>query len=542
MSTTDFTPDRSAAIRQLLLDTVADEPRRRRRLQILLTSVLSGVAVALAGGTAALALTGAIHLGSGDTPPPAAPAPTPPGTPPPTPARTLTPKPAPPPLVQSAPVLPHDVDSLRPTTRWSLDLPGDPICTSANAYTLSDARVVYVSGLRPKEYEGSDCIDHVGEDFGVTLVDTSDGTVLWQREWKFTPKNIAFGVGFEVLGTSGRAVFASAEAGVGPHDVLDLTTGETVGTFEPGWSGFTPARDMRAVPDGSGDVLTIQHFLDAQGRTAADDILTRSDPADFAHPKWSRPVGMGGSELGFIVPGGAAMNLDGWTQSGIHRTTMIELQTGQSSLVPGNVNVYRPMSRILLGSTQSPPNGQTELVAYGSGGQKLWSRTASQAAQVFPAASPGTVPGLVNGYQTSDTGELFVKDAQTLTLIDQATGAERWAIPIPACFTRMSTLVPAMLDARRDVFLLGSAETSCAVSHESGAVVDGPSIPVDGPFFQVFGLTHRYDYDSPAASGAAHDLATGELLWTRERHDFESWRFDGGYLVAGWSNHIESIG
>ncbi len=62
MTAEEFSDERTTALRQLLLDTIADEPRRRRRFQLALTSILAAVAVVLAGGTAALAMTG-VELG-----------------------------------------------------------------------------------------------------------------------------------------------------------------------------------------------------------------------------------------------------------------------------------------------------------------------------------------------------------------------------------------------------------------------------------------------------------------------------------------------
>ena len=535
MSTTDFTPERSAAIRQLLIDTVADEPRRRKRLQILLTSVLSGVALVLAGGTAALALSGVIHLGGGETPPAPVPSPTQTVTPTPTPTPTPTATPTERPLVQTAPVLPHDVDQLRATQRWSLDLPGDPECTGTITYTLSDARAVYVSGLRPKEYEGSDCINQVGEDMGVTLVDTSNGQILWQREWTFTPKSMAFGTGFAVLGTSGRAVFASPEAGTGPHDVLDLATGRTVGTFEPGWEGFRPNRDMEAVPGDSGDVVVVQHFWDADGRAVSDDVVTRADPSDFGHPRWSVPVGLRGVDLGAVAPGGTAMELQGYVAaSSANQTVLLDLQTASTSSVDGFS--VQPMSQILYARSSS------QLSAYSPAGQLLWSRPLAEGSSVSPAYSPGTTPGLVNGYRMPDTGELFILDPSSLTLIDQTTGEVRWTIPTPACMRGDYDTKVGVLDVRRDAFLLPSSEPECAVSHSTGQSVEAPSLPNDR-FSGPIGLTHRYTYafgaDDP---GSAYDLQTGDRLWTRERHDYDSWSFDGGYLVSHHRNHIESIG
>ena len=71
MTTTPaFDPARSAAIRQLLVDTVDAAPQRERRLRFGMVAALTGIALAIAGGTAALAAAGVIHLG--------APAPAPP--------------------------------------------------------------------------------------------------------------------------------------------------------------------------------------------------------------------------------------------------------------------------------------------------------------------------------------------------------------------------------------------------------------------------------------------------------------------------------
>lgn len=544
MSTTDltpdFTPERSAAIRQLLIDTVADEPRRRRRLQILLTSVLSGVALVLAGGTAALALSGALHFGGDDVPAPPAPTPTPSITPTP----TATPTPAPTatarPLVQSAPVLPHDVDSLRPTTRWSLDLPGDPECTGATAYTLSDARAVYVSGLRPKEYEGSDCINHLAEDIGVTLVDTSDGTVLWQREWRFTPKEIGFGTGFEVLGTSGRGVLAFGNAADGPHEVLDLTTGRTVGAFaQPDWPRFRPNRDMRAVPGDSGDLILLKHDEDADGRPTGTDTVYRVDPSHADDPEWSRTVPLTYADLGFTAREGTVITLHGGDASTGHETSMLlDLDTGETTSI--RAQQPTPMSQALVGEARDPQGGPMQVIAYGPDGGKLWTHVTSPSASVFAATTPDTVPAVVNGFQQGDTGELFVADTDLITLLDQSTGEARWSVPTSRCFPAGFQPYDAVLDVGRDAFVLVAGDTRCALSHETGALVEAPTLPLQN--YTVYGLTHAYTFSGADDPGVAYDLGSGAKIWSRERHDWEGWRFDGGYLVSHRLNHIESIG
>ena len=151
-----FDPARSAAIRELLAETVATARPRPDRTKFAIITALTAVALALAGGTAALALTGVIRFGS---PAPApAPAPTTSVTPTPTPTPTPT---ASGPRVQvtSTVVFPHDVDALPSQPRWSLDLPGiDDGCRMRPLeYDLSDGLAVFLTGTRPKDYEVGDC-------------------------------------------------------------------------------------------------------------------------------------------------------------------------------------------------------------------------------------------------------------------------------------------------------------------------------------------------------------------------------------------------
>lgn len=533
MSTTEFTPERSAAIRQLLIDTVEDEPRRRRRLQILLTSVLSGVAVALAGGTAALALTGVLHFGSGDTPP--APAPTPTQTVTPTPSPTPGPKPTSAPLVDPGVIEPHDVDSLRATTRWSLDLPGVSDCTGIRAFTLSDARAVLVSGLRPKEYEGAgDCGSQKAQHYGVTLVDTSNGTVVWQREWRFTQEKPDYRVGFTVLGTSGRAVFVDPDPTAGPHDVLDLATGATVGAFHPGGDDFTPLQDMQAVPGDSGDVLVLTHKRDSAGREVEDTVM-RVRTTDPAGPVWSTSLGKVESTLDEPVPGSSVVTAQGWNlTNSTYQTSFIDLETGEPTAVSGQQ--VSTMSQILVGRPYASQGTPFDLTGYGSDGHPVWTKSVAPGGFLFAANAPGEQ---VLG--SPDTGQFFVADRATITLFDQQTGDQVWSVPTPTCIA--NGLIPerAMLDAANDAFVLWSGADHCELSRTTGAPVGNlDSVSMGG--IQLFGLTNVYTYDGESQPGAAYDLTTGTRLWSIERTGWPSWSFVGGYLVSRRGNHIESIG
>lgn len=540
MSTTGFTPERSAAIRQLLIDTVADEPRRRKRLQILLTSVLSGVALVLAGGTAALALSGVIHLGGDDTPP--APVPTPTQTVTPTPTPTPTPSPTPTrPLVQSAPVQPHDVDSLPASPRWSLDLPGQSNgCTYVGAYTLSDSRAVYVSGLRPKEYEGSDCYNETTEDLAVTLVDTSDGRVIWTREWAFTPEHIEQSTAFVILGTSGRALLAYPEPGVGPHDVLDLASGRTTGQFvAPGDMQLN--RYLRAVPGDSGDVVIAKAQRDTDGRYVEDDVLMRVDPRDVAHPVWTTTAGLRGVDFREPTDGGAAIPITGDGGEGKPNTSrMLDLATGDTSELVGQL--AWGMSQVTMATSFPQPDGPGVLRAYGDDGDVVWWRSFSHEDQLLRAEAPGTSTQVFNG-STPDTGEFFIVNAQNITLVDQVTGDEKWSTATPSCVTTPQYWpARATLDVRRDAYIVHNGEgvATCVLSRTDGALLDGPSIP--GIQSRLLGLTNLYGYAYASGPGTAYDLQSGATLWTRERKDWESWSFDGGYLISHNGNHIESIG
>lgn len=534
MSTTEFTPERSAAIRQLLIDTVEDEPRRRKRLQVLLTSVLSGVAVALAGGTAALALTGVLHFGGGDTAPAPAPTPTPTVTPTPTPTPTATPTSAP--LVVSGTVLPHDVDSLGPHTPWSLDLPGSD-CTGARSFTLSDSRAVYLSGVRPKEYEGAgeadDCAVRPDEHLGLTLVDTSSGKVLWTREWRFTPQQPTYQVGFTVLGTSGRALLFYPNAGSGPHEVIDLSTGEPVASFEPDWNGFQPYFDVQPVPGPSGDVLLLKRDQDAEGRSLSTDTIMRVAPTDLDHPLWTASLPSMHTVLD-VPPGDAGgVVAEGWSATDHRETTMVLFDTGAKVTLPP-VSVIS-MSRVLIGRPDASQSGDGDLTGYALDGSLAWTKRVPNNSQVFRAASPGD-----QTIGTPDTGEFFVADRNTITLYDQATGDELWSVPTSSCVAGTYGVESAMLDAANDAFVLAVGPERCELSHSAGTLIARSDRMPSRVY--LFGLTNRYSfgYTEDASPGTAYSLSTGDQLWTHDQSGW--WSFDGGYLVSRLGNRIESIG
>jgi hypothetical protein len=134
-----FDPARSAILRDILHETVAAGPVRPSRTRFALVGGLVGAAVLLAGGTAALALSGVLHFGSLEPAPLPDPTPSTTSTPTPTPTPTPTSAPSPRPIgVQTTPIERHDVDQLG-TAPWSLDLPGTGrTCEQRHVYDIAD--------------------------------------------------------------------------------------------------------------------------------------------------------------------------------------------------------------------------------------------------------------------------------------------------------------------------------------------------------------------------------------------------------------------
>jgi hypothetical protein len=536
MSATEFSPDRSAALRELLLTTVREEPKRQRRLQILLTSILSAVAIVLAGGTAALALTGVIHFGD-DAPAPA-PAPTstvtPTHTPTPTPTPSLTR-----PIVQSGPIAPHDVDSLPASTRWALDLPGeDTGCTGVQPFTLSDGRALYLSGQRPKEYESdtSPCPYQTTEDVALTLVDTQTGDVVWTREWKFTTEHPRM-TDLMVLGTSGRAVISYGRTEVGPHEVLDLTTGAEVAPFTP--TADDALRWMVSVPGDSGDVVAVTSSGDSHESTT----VSRIDPRDSAHPRWSTDLGNSGASLGTPFAGATTIPVTFYTSAAPDQPSAgsVSLDTGEFFHEDGIFPHWYDVSSITLRSVQVSDETST-LIAQDADGGRLWTKDVPRNAMIGEIHTADRRPGREYGYD--GTGLLAITDESTLTVVDASTGETEWTVSTAGCKTGPLLGVPeTFLDDTRDAYVTVFAMSSvCTMARSTGEQLD-EKIPFEG--WTILGTSNTYGYEndfSSATEGAAYDRATGDVLWTRLRQPAETWSFEGGYLVSRLGYHIESIG
>ncbi len=524
-----FDPARSAAIRELLAETVAADRRRPDRTKFTVIAGLTALALALAGGTAALALTGVIHFGG----PAPAPVPSPTISVRPTPTPTPTPRPSGPGVqVQPFPVLPHDVSALGSQTRWSLELPGaDDACRMRPlAYDLANGLTVFLTGTRPKEYEGGgDCWQHHDENIGLTLVDTARGDEIWSRTWAFTPPSGSpNSYQFQLLGTSGRALLDYGDGQSGPHDVIDLMTGKTVASFDHGaYYGAV------SVPGGSGDIV-----LTTEPAGTGSATITRVDPRDPGHPGWKTRVAAddilvsAGTEDPttlpvYFSPSGAST----------YSRASVDLASGTVTKSPGISDYHATMYFMTLWGEQAA-DGSSSIVGIDGSGARLWSRPSAPGSFAVEVQAPGTRPGVVFG--RASTGQLAIIDRTTVTLLDQLTGRVVWTTK--GCATQELLGVPTVIadDARNALTVRYPQDTACSFDKNTGKPLAGVGIPFDD--WTLFGLTNTYGGALVADKGTAYDNATGRLLWSLPKAQGEQWLFAGGYLVRTVGNHLESIG
>jgi len=407
------------------------------------------------------------------------------------------------------------------------------------SWDLSDGRALYLSGIRPKEYEGSDCIYDTDEDIALTLVDTEHGTKLWTREWAFTPDQLSLQTTLRVLGTSGRAVIAYGNPGYGPHEVLDLTTGQTVAPFDPGIPRFSLARDATTVGDASGDLLIVDAQRGADGSESSTPSLRRIDPRDPAHPKWSTTVN--GNLVDFLpaVDSATAIPISygrGYGQDSRSFTAMVDSVSGAvtESSALNNVDTFGSVYVTQTGGLDGAPR---ELTGFDATGAKVWTTAAPPGTIAQAVATAGAQAAGSRG--GTDSGLFVVTGADTVTLYDQATGTARWSATATGCGPQTTGGIGTVQDAR-DAIVTSVGGQTCSFDRTTGAPV--ANTRGDG-FTQLLGTRNSYTYDpQDASAGIATDMATGNVLWTRPRRLWESWRFSGGYLVTNDGNHLESIG
>lgn len=524
-----FDPARSAALRDILHETVATTPRRPSRTRFAVLGGLIGAAVLLAGGTAALALSGALHFGS----PEPAPAPatlTPSVTPTPTPTPTPTARPAV--RVDPGVIAPHDVDALAAATRWSVDLPGlqDGCRMNPIAYSIGDGLSVFLSGARPKEYEqGGPCTETRDEELGLTLVDTTNGTVLWQRSWSYVSDRLPSfaGTRFQLLGTSGRAMFSSTDGTSAPHDVIDLTTGETVGSYDAAALFYGIA-----VPGSSGDIIV------ASPLNTVPTTISRVDPRDASEPRWVTTVDGTSPQIINGTRDATALPFYYWTDPETRNFGSIDVEAGTISAGPNSTEFSQALDLITLWTSRAG-DGTREETAVDGAGNALWSAHRSGESRTVPVVVPGAY---ADSSQAAQNGRLAVVDDSQVAIVDQLTGRTIWTSDATGCWSTGDAFVTEVLDdASRNAFTVTLYDgTACALDRDTGQPLPDPHIP--HVLLPDLGPANVYQTDWQSRVGTAYDRATGRVLWTLDLDSSEYWDFAGGYLVRLSGNTVRSLG
>ncbi|MEY9952908.1 PQQ-binding-like beta-propeller repeat protein [Leifsonia sp. EB34] len=533
-----FDPARSAILRDILHETVAHAPTKPSRTRFAIVGALVGAAVLLAGGTAALALSGALHFGSQEPAP--LPAPTPSTTSTPTPTPTPTPTSSTRPIaVQTTPIEWHDVAEPA-AAPWSLDLPGTGRkCEQHHVYDIADGLALVQLGAHVVGDGSPDCVDDL-QHVSLSLVDTQRGRALWTREWTWHAQP-EYDVDVIVLGTSGRVLVADQVLGGGPHDVLDLATGRTLADFAGQKNDVT--LNAVAVPGDSGDVIM-----------TTPNAIVRADPRDMRSPRWSTTI-PGKSAWVYplsgatdFLPVSILLNTPG-PDGGPYGADRVDLQTGR--LDPGWSNNALVRTAPHLAVVTAYDSGRpTVLSGLDASGGTTWTRQLPPDADVRAVHSLAGVPGGdVNNPAVTDL--IAVITSSELTLLDAGSGEARWSAPATRCGLTGSpglgwVVTDAFLDPAHDTFTLvhDSAKT-CTFAASTGAPHPVPDVPSGTIMF--FGPANTYVTSllPPNLVLTAYDRQSGSKLWsttTRDSGRFAVWSFAGGYLVRLDGDRLEGLG
>ncbi|SEB02838.1 outer membrane protein assembly factor BamB family protein [Leifsonia sp. 21MFCrub1.1] len=530
-----FDPARSAILREILHETVATAPARPSRARFALVGGLVAAGVVLAGGTAALALSGALHFGPSEP----APAPTPSitSTPTPTPTPTATSTPSGRPLaVQTTPIQRHDVNRLG-ATPWSLDLPGTGrSCEQHHVYDIADGLALVQVGAHVVGDDALDCNDDL-QHVSLSLVDTRQGTAIWTREWSWHAAPL-YDVDVLVLGTSGRILVFEEALGGGPHDVIDLATGRTLADFAGEKTDIL--LNAQAVPGDSGDIVM-----------STPTSIIRVDPRDAQSPRWSTDVPGKSAWVHPMVgdtdflPVDILLDAPG-ADGRPYESALIDLQTGR--LDPGpNVGALIQTDSHPAAISQYDSTGQpTELTGLDRSGQPTWTRQLPPGSDIQAVSTSTGVAGAVAGYPgASDL--IAVVSTSELTILDSASGTERWSASAARCgltnrVAGFSPFVDVFLDPEHDTLTVVHDGTgTCTFTASTGAPRPLPDLPNGSALF--FGPDNAYVFtNEPSGDLAAFDRQTGTKLWSSTAANPGSWSFAGGYLVRLKGDQLSAVG
>lgn len=547
MSATEFTPERSDAIRSLLLDTVADEPRRRRRLQRRVISILASSALVLAGGTAALAGTGVIRFDQ---------APAPIGTGSPTPSLTPTPTPTPTSTaapraiqIQSTPIQPADVRSLPAHPSWSLDLPGETsTCQQRYVYDIADGLALFTIGSNSATESMPGCTVGHG-DAALAMVDTVEGSVLWSREWKWEGGD-SIGTFLSVLGTSNRALFVDESGGGGPRDIIDLATGETEATLPPDFGAY-PNWQLTPVGDDSGDMIWTKPTLGAAGEPVGYTV-ERVDPRDLSRAKWATPMQATKASLALPNFSGSGLvpveylasgQVNGW------RSGLLDLDTGALSHESAS-GTHVALSKVII-EYRDMTDGIPHTVAAldRTTGETLWTMPFTQGDSISEARSIAHRPGWLTADAVgSPSGDIVVTSPGSLKRIDSLTGNLEMTADIAHCgidpWSWTNGGRDVVDDPERNSLIVVQVQKTCSVDRDTGAPTPVDDHGSDSFQWPLFGPEVTYLNSATrvrGGAGTAFDRRTGAQLWTSATAEGEELFFAGGVLVRQSGTHIESL-
>ncbi|SDZ15638.1 hypothetical protein [Herbiconiux ginsengi] len=553
-----FDPERSAAIRTMLTQTVEAEPARARRVhfRITLAAVLAALGVTFGGTAVAVALSGGSLFTVG------APAPvTTSSSPAPSPSATEAATPAPTPTAPSHSlaitgdrIMPHDIVSAPGASPlWSIDLPalgGAPGCTYDTVIDVSDGYAVVQQSLIAASASPDHC-DVSSNRLAVTLVDTAAGSIVWSRDWSWEPSD-GDSTTARLLGTSGRVLIWDRMAGVGPAEVLELATGETLGpvTVPDGYS----IRELNAVPGESGDVIYTAPRLDADGQPTTEWSVRRADPMSLGTPLWSHEI-TADQVLGYNPIGNSSSVLNvpylrdgsGWADDVLDADTGAVMAAG----VPERSYIY--FDGFTLRETGFTPYGVPSAIAgIDDAGNEFWSRESESGIAIGRVDLPGQKPAAIALNDGSDLA-LFTAGNQ-LELIEGLTGQAKWTADATACdvdpasFDRSSAFFTLQPDG-----VLVDVYKRCAFDYATGDAVDvgarrdpgSLGSAVDYELSGGYGTGGQRVFDGVipgSGTATAFDAVSGEELWTIPIASDERWESAGGYVVGFSDGRMFGIG
>jgi hypothetical protein len=551
-----FDPEHSAAIRSMLIQTVDAEPERARRvhLRVALATVLAAIGLTFGGTAVAVAVTGGTLFDVGAPAPvettsaPEVPSPTP------TPTEASPPAPAAPahPLVVTGDrILPHDLVSSPPSSPlWSVDLPvlgGAPGCSFTTVIDVSDGFALVQQGLWASDMSAEHC-DVSANRLGVSLVDTAAGSILWSREWSWEPSDTSTAA--SLLGTSGRILLWDTLAGTG--EVLDLATGETLGTAS------TPegldVGEVYPLTGDSGDVIYAAPRVDAGGQETGTWSVRRADPLDLGGSRWSYEL-EADVVAGYLPIGNSSsiVNVPFQNDDGTWSNDVLDVDTGIPMAAGVDRRSYTYFDGFTLRTSGATPHViPTAIAGIDDAGNEFWSREDASGIVVGRVDPPGGKPAAIALSDGSDLA--LITSGDRLELVDGLTGETKWVADAAAC-----DVDPQNVDRSSAIFTLQpdgvllEPYKRCAFDYATGAPVDlggrlhagelGSAVAYEFAGGAGTGGQSSFDGIVPAAGTAtAFDAVTGQELWTLPIASDERWVLAGGYVVGLSDGQMFGIG